>query len=178
MLTRCRKRSFWICCHRHNISTEISLNNNGQNTSSRKESSKGPCQEGSRHWRKETHQESRVILHLHLQSAQASAPQHWHLEERHVYSQLVHQRHLRQTRHRGIKIVKIQQEGHPLIQRNPDCRTPSVTWRARQTRRIRGHKGRDQVHLLFSLSRLSWEHTTSEQKKPGVLQHHQSMDSP
>ena len=43
---------------------------NGQNTSSRKESSKGPCQEGCRHRRQETHQESRVLLHLHLQSPQ------------------------------------------------------------------------------------------------------------
>ena len=63
---------------------------NGQNTSSRKEGSESPRQEGSWRRRQETHQESRVLLNIHLQSAEAGSPQHRHLKEGHVHPQLVH----------------------------------------------------------------------------------------
>ncbi len=67
----------------------------------------------------------RVVQHLHLQGSQAGAPRHRHLHKGHVNHELVHFGHLRQDRQRGRQARPLQQEGHPHLARDPDCRAPS-----------------------------------------------------
>jgi len=70
-----------------NPTTTQSINQNGKDTSSRKEGSQDP-KEGN--WQ-ETREESRVVLFVHLQGVETSPPQHWNLQERHVDLELFHQ---------------------------------------------------------------------------------------
>jgi hypothetical protein len=62
--------------------------------------------------------------------------------------ELVHQRHLREDRHRGGQAGALQQEADGHQPRDPDRRAPHPAGRAGQARRVRGHQGRHQVHLL------------------------------
>ena len=64
--------------------------------------------------------------------------------------ELVHQRHLREDRHRGGQAGALQQEADGDQPRDPDRGAPHPAGRAGQARRVGGHQGRDQVHLLVS----------------------------
>ena len=86
------------------------------------------------------------LLHLHLQSPQAGSPRHRSFQEGHEHHELLHPRHLRQNRHRGIQARPIQQEENPLIPGSPiRCQTHPPR-RVGQTRRLRGNQGRHQIH--------------------------------
>jgi hypothetical protein len=83
-----------------------------------------------------------ALHHASLAAADASphpAPQ-----------ELVHQRHLREDRHRGRQAGALQQEADGDQPRDPDRGAPHPAGRAGQARRVGGHQGRDQVHLLVS----------------------------
>jgi hypothetical protein len=56
--------------------------------------------EGRRLWRQEEalQEQEGELRHLHLQGFEASASQHWYLQEGHVHLELLHQRYLRETR--------------------------------------------------------------------------------
>ncbi|EJK65158.1 hypothetical protein THAOC_14025 [Thalassiosira oceanica] len=108
-------------------------------------------QEG-RFWRQEEEQEARrVLLDVHLQGAQAGPPRHRNQQEGNEHHELLHQRHLRAHRRGGRQARHLQQEGHPLVPRDPDRRPPHASRRARQARRVRGNQGRDQVLLRLSV---------------------------
>jgi len=83
-----------------------------------------------------------ALHHASLAAADASphpAPQ-----------ELVHQRHLREDRHRGRQAGALQQEADGDQPRDPDRGAPHPAGRAGQARRVGGHQGRDQVHLLVN----------------------------
>jgi hypothetical protein len=112
----------------------------------------------------------RVLQDLHLQGAQAGAPGHRHLLQGHVHhvrrfssaapaplcprappltrhaprrpQELVHQRHLREDRHRGRQAGALQQEADGDEPRDPDRGAPHPPGRAGQARRLRGHQVR------------------------------------
>ena len=85
--------------------------------------------------------------------------------------ELVHQRHLREDRHRGGQAGALQQEAHGDQPRDPDLRAPHPARRAGQARRVRGHQGGDQVHLLVSAQPLAGARSASktENHTPGVI---------
>ncbi|KAL7524457.1 hypothetical protein ACHAWF_000958, partial [Thalassiosira exigua] len=116
-------------------------------------------QEGSRQGRRRQEEEQEahgILLHLHLQGPQAGPPRHRHQQEGDEHHELVHQRHLRAHRRRGREARHLQQEGHPLVPRDPDGRSPHAPRRARQARRVRGNQGGHQV--LFRLNRSCSHH--------------------
>ena len=56
--------------------------------------------------------------------------------------ELVHQRHLREDRHRGGQAGALQQEADGDVPRDSDGRAPHPAWRAGQARRVGGHQVR------------------------------------
>ncbi|KAL7527786.1 hypothetical protein ACHAWF_002306, partial [Thalassiosira exigua] len=118
----------------------------------------GSCQgrQGPRRQEEEQEEAHGILLHLHLQGPQAGPPRHRHQQEGDEHHELVHQRHLRAHRRRGREARHLQQEGHPLVPRDPDGRSPHAPWRACQARCVRGNQGGHQV--LFRLNRSCSNH--------------------
>merc|ERR1711970_1286774 len=67
-----------------------------------------------------------------------------------VHHELLHQRHLREDRLRGLQARQVQQEANCDLPRDSDRCQAHPPRRARQARRLRGNQGRHQVHLRLS----------------------------
>ena len=139
----------------------VSLFNYARTSKVRSSSEKG-FQEVGDQGAEERRQEAQAqpqgeLLRVRVQGADAGPPGHRHLVQGHGYHELLRQRHLRAHRGRGVAPGPLQQALDHHIQGDPDGRAPAAARRAGQTRGVRGHQGRHQVHqrqVKLSSSRL------------------------
>ena len=102
-------------------------------------------------WQESQKKKSLNLLHLHLQSPQASTPRHRNLKEGYEHHELLHPRHLRQNCHRRIQARQIQQEKNSLIPRGPISCQAYPPRRTRQTCCLWRNQSRHQIHSTMIL---------------------------